>query len=411
MDMDKLKEMLVSTVEPMLEQYGKNLNEKIASQIDEKITSLTPKPEEKAPIIMDTTVEDPKGGFKSLSHFARDVAFAEKDPRRGLTKELEAWTKKAAGSGLLEGDSDYGGYLIPVEFRNTLMTIVESANEFVPRCTPVAMATNIIEIPYVAGFDESGGLVWGGIQWKWLDELAQKTETRPKFGKIQMKLKKIAGLAYTSDEILQDSPQSMEGILRQGFADGLNFQLNKVILRGTGAGQPLGIFNAPCKLAIAKEAGQGADTILFENIVKMYSRQYNRGKAVWVVNPECLPQLATMSMAVGTGGVPVYLPANGIAGAPYDSLMGKPIIWSDFASALGDEGDIMLVDFSQYLVGQKSGGTGVQFDTSIHLKFDYDQTCFRFVFRIEGQPWWPSAMTPAYGAATRSPFITLAARA
>jgi len=90
-------------------------------------------------------------------------------------------------------------------------------------------------------------------------------------------------------------------------------------------------------------------------------------------------------------------------------LMGKPIIWSKHCSTLGTAGDIVLADWSQYLVGQKAGqGASGKYDTSIHLKFDADQTCFRFVFRIDGQPWWPSAFTPPQATNdTTSPFIAL----
>jgi len=90
--------------------------------------------------------------------------------------------------------------------------------------------------------------------------------------------------------------------------------------------------------------------------------------------------------------------------------MGKPIIFSEHAQTLGALGDILYLDWSQYLVGQKAGRGGVSFATSIHLKFDYDQTAFRWVMRIDGQDWWPSDQTPRYSSDTISPFIALAAR-
>jgi len=374
----------------------------IAGSVDE----LRPKIE-----VGDSPVDkDPTGGFGCLSHFAQHVARADKSGGRRISKELDTWMKKAASTtSLVEGEDQYGGYLIPPEFKNQLLIAVQQQNQIMPLCTSVPMKSTMIKIPYVNGFDESGSLVYGGIQWKWLDELASKTETRPEFGRITLELKKLAGLAYASDEILEDSPMSMENILRNGFRDGLNFILNNAFIRGTGAGMPLGILNAPCLVSVTKETGQAADTILFENVVKMYARIYDTSNAVWVINQECLPQLAAMSLAVGTGGAPVWLPANGIAGRPYDTLMGKPIIWCKHCSTLGDQGDIILADWSQYLIGQKAGqGSDGKFDTSIHLKFDADQTCFRFVFRLDGQPWWPSTHTPPQAtSSTMSPFVVL----
>ena len=40
-----------------------------------------------------------------------------------------------------------------------------------------------------------------------------------------------------------------------------------------------------------------------------------------------------------------------------------------------------------------------------------DETAFRFILRVDGQPLWNSAVTPANGTNTISPFISLATRA
>ena len=135
----------------------------------------------------------------------------------------------------------------------------------------------------------------------------------------------------------------------------------------------------------------------------------SENSAIYLANKDTFPQLAAMTIAVGTGGVPVYLPAGGASGKPYKTLMGRPLIFMEHCRTLGDKGDIYLADFSQYLLGQKKG-KGIQAATSIHLKFDYDQTAFRFIFQVDGQPWLPSSITPRYSSDTLSPFITLIAR-
>jgi len=135
----------------------------------------------------------------------------------------------------------------------------------------------------------------------------------------------------------------------------------------------------------------------------------SEGKAIYLANKDTFPQLAAMSIAVGTGGVPVYLPAGGASGQPYKTLMGRPLIFTEHCQTLGTLGDILLVDFSQYLLGQKKG-RGIKADTSIHLKFDYDQTAFRFTFRVDGQPWLPSDITPRYSSDTLSPFVGITTR-
>ncbi len=410
---ERIAEIVVKNVTPLLEEHKLTLGD-VQKEVDEKIAEITGQLATR-PMLPTGDLEekeDPKGGFKSMSHFFKDVQMATVQGLSRISKELGEWSRKAADSTTLEeGDDQYGGFLIPPEFKNELWLAVEQQSMIIQRTTNIPIAHTTIKIPYINGFDESGGLVYGGIQWSWLDELADKTPTRPKIGRITLDLKKLAGLAYASEEILADSPISMENILKKGFADGLTFTLNDVLLRGGGAGRPLGILNAPCLVSVPKETGQAANTIVYENLLKMISRHSSSGSAVWMANQDCLPQLGTMALSVGTGGTAVWIPSNGAAGAPLQTLMGLPLIWNKHCSTVGDVGDLILADWSQYLIGLKGGqGATGQFDTSMHVQFVSDQIAFRFVFRIDGQPWWPSALTPPQSSDTLSPFIVLAAR-
>jgi len=145
----------------------------------------------------------------------------------------------------------------------------------------------------------------------------------------------------------------------------------------------------------------------------MYARMPARNKvnAVWVANEDTFPQLATMTYPTGTSGQAVWMPAGGVSGKPYDSLMGKPLLWSEHSPKLGDAGDIAFLDWTQYLLRQKRGaGSGIQTASSMHFKFDTDEMAFRFVFRVDGQPWWPSYLTPRKSSSTISPYLKIAAR-
>lgn len=227
---------------------------------------------------------------------------------------------------------------------------------------------------------------------------------------MEMTLKKLAGLLYASDELLEDTT-ALESWAGQAFGQEFGFMLDDAILRGTGVGQPLGILNSPALVTVAAEGGQGADTIVLQNVLKMYAAFWSPGltSAAWIINSEIMPQLAVMKLDVGTGGAPVYLPANGLADAPFGRLFGLPMLHAEQSSALGDVGDIMLVDLKEYLVIEKGG---IKTASSIHVRFDYDETAFRFVLRIDGQPIWNVPITPYKGAAgsLKSPYVTLAAR-
>jgi HK97 family phage major capsid protein len=88
-------------------------------------------------------------------------------------------------------------------------------------------------------------------------------------------------------------------------------------------------------------------------------------------------------------------------------LMGLPVISLEYMPALGTQGDIALVDANEYLVTDKGGVNGV---TSLHVLFNSDQQCFRWRWRLDGQPTWDSPIVPFNAGSVQSPFITLAAR-
>lgn len=396
-DLNKLIADEVAKLAPSvdMEAVGKVIDDKLKEQL---------KPLEKKLIV--TQEDKEENSWSCLAEYAHAVAVAGKTHNSNVDKRLTKATD------LSEGESEYGGYLVPVEYRKELLKVAVEKSNIMSRCVKVPMGTNAIQFPYLSGFDRSGGLIHGGVEFVWLDEAAQKTQKDIKFGKVELRLKKCAAFVRSSDEILEDSWISMEPLLRNAFTDALAWKLDYEFLNGDGAGKPMGILNANCLVSVAIETGQAADTILFENIIKMYARLWRKSSGIWFANHDTFKQLAVMTLPVGTAGVPVYLPAGGASGKPYDTLMGLPIIWTEHCKTLGDKGDIYLTDWSQYLVGQKSGaGAGLKFDTSIHLRFDYDQTVFRFVYRIDGQPWWPSALTPRHSSDTLSPFVTLDERA
>lgn len=351
------------------------------------------------------------GDFKGMWEFCHKIALAEKhgwqDPDPRLTKLRKAMDEeKAAGDGLLSTIPDAGGTLVPIGFRQELMSLTQERSTILQRANIIPMETASVEIPYMSGFDESGGFVHGGVKWQWTTEVEAKPASEPKFGKIQLTLHELSGLAKVSNRILQDSPISLEPVLRNAFADGLVFQLTKAFLSGTGAGQPLGILNAPALVQITRNT---ASEINYQDIVNAYAQQWSNS-GIWMANrSEVFPQLAFMKTGTTAGDAPVYLPANQAAGQPFNSLMGDPIEWCKHCENLGTKGDLIYADWSQYLIGQRSGQAGPQFDTSMHLFFDTNQMAFRFIFEIDAQPWWPTSVTQPKSSKKISPFIAIAA--
>jgi HK97 family phage major capsid protein len=380
------------------------IREAVAVQIKE--LNLTPA-DQKVHVISEPR-DDPKGGFKFFSEFTHAVVKASM-PGATVDKRLLPDREEKVAGHLAEGDPAQGGFLVPTEFRATLLKRAYETGQVSSRCMQIPMASNRIQIPAINETSRVDGSRQGGVQVFWTEEAQVKNYSKPHFRQIQLNLHKLCGLIYTSDELLEDSAISVEPLLTQLFGDEIAHVIDQAFLRGTGAGQPLGII--PGGIAGASTvsvARTGAGAIVAQDVINMYSRMWgpNRSNGVWFINQDVEPQLFTMAVAVGMGGVPVYMPANGLSGAPYGTLFGRPVIPFESCSTMGTIGDIVFADFSQYLYGQKT--TGPQVASSIHVNFIYDETCFRFVMRVDGQPWWNLVLTPENGVNTLSPFVVLA---
>lgn len=323
-----------------------------------------------------------------------------------------------AAAGLNETVAAEGGFLVAQDVGTTLMQPAFDLSQVWNRASdiPISANSNSLKYPTVDETSRANGSRWGGVRTYWMNEADALTATKPKFGQSELSLQKLGALVYMTDELLMDSTAA-EAYTRQAFTDEFSFALDDAAIRGSGAGVPLGILNAACTVSVAKESGQLAATIVFENVSKMRLRMLPRSfqGAVWYVNVDTLSQLEKMYVKVkneaGTenvGGFGVFMPPGGISGQPYGSLYGRPVIPIEHCETLGTVGDIILADMGMYLTISKGGLMGA---SSIHVNFLTDETAFRFIMRVNGQPKLKSAITPFKGTGTLSSFVTLATRA
>jgi HK97 family phage major capsid protein len=317
-----------------------------------------------------------------------------------------------AVTGMAEGSPSDGGFLVQTDFATELLKRTYETGQVANRCRRISISGNAngLKIPAIDEISRADGSRWGGVQAYWTAEAGDKSYKAPHFRQIELSLKKLTGLAAVTDELLSDAG-ALESILSQAFAEEIGFKLDDAIINGDGAGKPLGVLASNALVTVAIEGGQLADTLLAENLVKMWSRMYapSRMNAVWFINQDIEPQLFTMGLTVGMGGMSVYMPPGGLSGNMYGTLFGRPVVPIEQCQTLGDKGDILLADMSQYVLIDKGG---LQSAVSIHVRFVNDETVVRFVYRVDGLPIWQSVLAPYTGAAnTLSPWVTLAARA
>jgi HK97 family phage major capsid protein len=321
---------------------------------------------------------------------------------------LEAKARMDVYNAYSERVPSEGGFLVPEEFRSELMQLSLDGAIVRPRATIIPMGAPRIHIPML---DETSRVssVFGGVVVYRTEEGAELTESSASFASVKLDVTKQTALSHVPNELIRDWG-AFGAFMDATLPNAMAFYEDLDYISGSGVGAPLGGLSSAntALIVISGESSQAASTIVWQNVLKMYARMLpsSLGKAVWLASPDVFAELATMALNVGTGGSAVWLTDG--TGSPVLTLLGRPVIMSEKApAALGTQGDLSLVDWSMYLIGDYQTMT---VDSSPHVKFTSDKTTFRAIARNDGRPWLQSAITPRNNSATLSPFITLGTR-
>lgn len=364
----------------------------------------------------DRLVDDPKGGYDHAGEFYLDVV---KAGTRGADKvpsnKLVSWTKASLSTYGSEATGADGGFAVPTEFREGITRHVMSEDSLFSRADQLPISTASMALPddETTPWGSSGPLAY------WEGEAAALTQSKPSLKLKEFRLRKLTALVPATEELLEDAT-ALGAYINQVAPERIRWKADEAMIRGDGAGQPLGFLNSDSLITVAKESSQAADTVSGVNIINMYSRvfaPYRQG-LVWLYHQDIEPQLFRLSVqgidgagaAIGNTAFPLFNPpgSNNNAG-PYPTILGRPAIATQHAATLGDVGDIMAVCPLQYRYVMRAGG--IQAATSMHLWFDQDTTAFKFRMRADGAPKLSSVISPRTGSTTMSAFVTLAARA
>ncbi len=300
-----------------------------------------------------------------------------------------------------------GGFLVPERLRSELLRVALESSVVRSRARVVPMDSLRVPFPAVDSTSNASS-VFGGIIGYWTEEAAALTASEAAFSRVILEAKKLTAYTEVSNELISDSAISFQAFIDEIFPEALAWYEDEAFLNGTGVGEPLGVLHGDnaASIEVTKQSGQAATSIVWENIVKMYARMLpaSLSRAVWVANGDTFPELATMALSVGTGGAAIWI-NNGVPGPPM-TILGRPLIFTEKAATLGTVGDINLIDFGFYLIGDRQVMSA---KSSEHHKFQNDQTAFRIIERVDGRPWLASAITPKNGS-TLSPYVKLATR-
>lgn len=365
-----------------------------------KITSNTKTNKLKVP----AEAKDHKGGFKNFGDFARCLSFASRGDW-GAQRRLDGFRQKAP-TGASEGTNADGGYAVIPEWASEIWDKTRSKFNLMERTSKYTVSGQTMNFPTINESSRADGSRFGGLQSYYIGEGNTFTGSKLGMGQISLTLNKLGVFCYLTNELINDNAFNLTTYLQDKVAQELLFKTNDGLINGSGSSQPTGILNAAALVSIAKESGQSAATIVYPNLVKMWGQLYfaSRPNAVWLVNQQVWQQLLQMTFPNSSGTYPAF------GGLTFDAhqefplnIFGRPVIELENCSQLGNQGDIILADMSQYNVIDKP----LEVAVSTEYHFNQYETVYRFVYRWDAKSPWASALTPYKGSLTLSPFVVI----
>lgn len=319
----------------------------------------------------------------------------------------------AAASGMSQGVPAEGGFLVAPEFSTSIWESMSgSPGAILPLTDNYTVTGESITFNADAETSRVAGSRRGGVQGYWMAEAAQYTGSKPKFRQVRIEPQDLGVFVYLTDKLIANSAVALQQYVSRCAADEITTMTTEAIVNGDGVGKPKGILSdSGIYVQVSKESSQAADTINQKNVSKMWARLHPklRQNAVWLHNVDIEAELDNLSTVVknvaGTENVGGY--SNHVFDPQARTLKGRPLIACESCPTLGDVGDLILWAPQAYLTGTRGG---VKEAMSIHLRFDYNESAFRFLFSVDGQPWHKSAITPLKGSNTLSSIVVLEAR-
>ena len=255
---------------------------------------------------------------------------ASDEYKAGMLKALRSNFKQISNV-LQEGVDADGGYLVPEEYDNRLIDVLDEEN--IMRKLGHRITTsgehkiNIAATkPAAAWIEEGGALQFGDAT----------------FDQILLDAHKLHVAIKVTEELLYDNAFGLENYIITQFGKALANAEEDAFLNGTGNGQPLGLFAENGGGQIAKSVANptGDDVI---NLVYALKRPY-RKNAAFIMNDQAVAMIRTFK---DNNGAYMWQPSVQ-AGEP-DKLLGYPVYTSPFCPV-----NLMAFgDYSYYNIGDR----------------------------------------------------------
>lgn len=313
---------------------------------------------------------------------------------QGRKLEMNEDEIRAFRASMVEKSGVEGGASVPEPLAAQWLDASIESEIIRPRATVWPMESASRKVPGWDAADQTGGVLFGGFAMQFLNEEGEGTKQSGKLRTLELVARKGAIFVDVSNELKEDG-QGFEAQLDAAMKTSIGFGLDNAFINGTGSPvQPLGIRNDRAKVTVAKEGTQLKETIVYQNLCKMFSRMYPAGRqrAIWLCNDTAIPQLLTLYIQIGSDNgshVPVMTESNG-----QFKILGRPVIFTSHMPAVGSADDIMFVDLSQYAIGIRRE---LKLEKSNIPGWTKDLMSYRALIRFDGCGMWNKAITPKNG--------------
>ena len=320
--------------------------------------------------------------------------------RRNDTKRLEEIYEVKA---MTEDNGSSGGYLIPDEYQSRLLQVAAQNSQIVAQVEEVPVTSPTGKIPALDMFftptaGDGQTALAGGLNPAAIAESGAYSSSDAGVELVEWRIGKIGFKTTVSNELMTDSPISMEALLTRLAGIAIGAKTESYVLRGNGVNVPLGILNAPCAVP---QSAANTNTFAYADASSMISKHLaTSSKVFWLMHKSTIPDVTKFE--VGTGGA-VWM-ANVSAGMGSMPLLGYPILFSEHLPKADSSGHVILADLGAYLLFTKGAMTVAY---SEHADFANGNVVWRFDRRLDGQPWMKAAVTDANpgGSYITSPFV------
>lgn len=314
-----------------------------------------------------------------------------KDPDLYLKEIIEKRT-------MVTSEGAAGGFDVPVQLWSSIYDSALSQSVAMQYCRAFPMESMSLSIPAWDSEDRTKGEV-AQVSAEWISEGGVFTSRSPRLRELNLRAHKAGIYVDVSHECLADA-RSLSSALQPLMSRAVSAAIDLKIVRGDGVVGPQGVLGADCSIVVSRNAAGAVD---YTDLASMAARMMPGARPMWLINPDCLRQLLLM---VDGASQYIWVPnsGQGAAMAVPQQLLGYPLMVSDYCSALGSKGDVVLADFSYYALATREN---VRFETSVAPGWTQDLVSFRCLLRGNGQPLLSQPVTPMYGSKQLSPFVVL----